>query len=35
MSMSERLTELYADGTGWPCLGNELWVSDDPDERRI
>jgi len=19
MSMSERLAELYADGTGWPC----------------
>jgi hypothetical protein len=32
--LRERLIELYADSIGWPCLGNPLWVSDDPEERR-
>jgi hypothetical protein len=32
-SLRDGLEQLYGDGIGWPCLGNELWVSDDPDER--
>ena len=33
MTMAERLAQLYADGTGWPCLGNTLWISEDPKDR--
>jgi len=33
MTMAERLAQLYADGTGWPCLGNPLWISEDPKDR--